>query len=95
MTHEEESEYLTRNSILKLLTDEENETVSMAESAVQLAAGAEYIDLEQLERGVQLASATMTPMGRILPRSAVHQQTWAKILSMLASSQAAAKHLGT
>ncbi len=40
------SEYITRESILKLLSDEEIARISTAETAKALAVGAEYVDLE-------------------------------------------------
>jgi hypothetical protein len=57
--------------------------VSTAESAARLLDGEEYLDLEQLSVGVCRAQSTPTPMGRVLPRSAIHQDTWVKILSQV------------
>ena len=86
MSDAERKEQVTRDSILKLLSDEENARVSTAEAAPRLTEGAEYLDLEHLDRGVQRASATTakTTMGRVLPRSAVSEETWRKILARLA-----------
>jgi hypothetical protein len=76
---------LERESILKLLSDEEVAKVSRAEDAPRLIEGDEYIDLEDLASGVQLAQATpRTAPGRALPRSAVSEGTWAKIVSAVA-----------
>jgi hypothetical protein len=58
MSDAERKEQVTRDSILNLLSDEENARVSTAEAAPRLAEGAEYLDLERLDRGVQRASAT-------------------------------------
>jgi len=69
---------------MNLLSDEEVARVSTAETAARLLDGDEYLDLEQLGDGVRHAQSTPTPMGRVLPRSAVHQDTWNKILSQLA-----------
>ena len=101
MSDAERREQITRDSILKLLSGEENGRVSTAEAAFRLTEGAEYLDLERLDRGVQRASAT-TPkatMGRVLPRSAVSEETWRKILAQLAggnqpSSPARARETG-
>ena len=71
---------MLRDGIMKLLSDEEVASVSTAETAVKLADGDEYVDLEQLDQGVRRAQSSPTPMGRVLPRKAVHQDTWAKIL---------------
>ncbi len=77
---------LKRESILKLLTDAEVAKVSSAEDAPRLVEGDEYIDLEDLGSGVQLVQATpRTAPGRALPRSAVSDGTWAKIVSAVAS----------
>ena len=74
-----------REGIMKLLSHDENARVSNAE-AKPLSAGEEYIDLGDLEAGVQTATAEMTAEDAtaILPRSAVHDQTWKRILAQLA-----------
>jgi hypothetical protein len=86
MSDVERREQVTRDSILKLLSDEENGRVSTAEAAPRLTEGAEYLDLEHLDRGVQRASAVTakSTMGRVLPRGAVSAETWRKILAQLA-----------
>jgi hypothetical protein len=85
MTVAERAEQVARDTLLKLLSDEENAKVSTAETQSQLTEGAEYVDLEHLGRGVQCAKAetTQATMGRILPRSAVRDETWRKILGHL------------
>ena len=88
MTIDVRTEYVTRDSILKLLSDDEVGKVSTAETAARLTDGDEYLDLEQLERGVQVAGGKATPMGRVLPRKAVHQDKWNKILALLATTRA-------
>ena len=74
-----------RDVILKLLSDDENARVSNAEGK-PLAAGEEYVDLEDLAAGVQKASEAMTSdeAANILPRNVVHHETWTKILAQLA-----------
>lgn len=86
MKNDKRSEYVTRDGILKLLSDDEVARVTTAEAAVQLPDGDEYLDLEQLKRGVQRASRANTSMGRVLPRKAVHENTWSKILKQLAAA---------
>ena len=83
MKDEPRAEYLTRDGILKLLSDDEVARVSTAETAEHLADGDEYLDLEQLRRGVRRAGDSSTPMGRVLPRKAVLDMTWSKILAHL------------
>ena len=77
---------MARENILKLLSDEENGKVSQAEGGKGLADGDEYVDLNQLGAGVQVATVTMTKTltGHIVPRSALHDETWKKIVSQLA-----------
>jgi hypothetical protein len=80
MTDAKSTEQVARNTILKLLSDEENARVSTGEAASRLTEGAEYLDLQHLDRGVQRAGITM---GNVLPRSAVSDETWSKILAHL------------
>jgi hypothetical protein len=77
------AELITRDNILKLLSDDEVARVSTAETAPRLASGDEYLDLEQLEQGVRQAGQAGTPMGHVLPRKAVQEGTWRKILAQL------------
>lgn len=77
-------EFVSRDAVLKLLTDEETTRVSTAETRTALAEGAEYLDLEQLDQGVQRArTAVPIPMSDIIPRTAVSDQTWTRILAHL------------
>ena len=78
--------YVTRDSILKLLSDDEVARVSTAETAVNLASGDEYIDLERLDKGGKRAAGkadASSPMGHVLPRKAVREATWAAIVALL------------
>jgi hypothetical protein len=92
MIHDKRSEYVSRDSILGLLSDAEVARVSTAETASSLAKGDEYLDLTNLDRGVQRANGAATVMGTVLPRRAVDLATWGKILSRLeAKPQASTK----
>ena len=82
------SENIARERVLTLLSDDEVASVSTAETATRLLDGEEYLDLEQLERGVQQAKIAGPVMGRVLPRRAVHKDTWSKILTHLTPQQA-------
>ena len=86
MSDAKRAAYVTRDTILMLLSDEENSKVSTAEAASRLTQGEEYLDLEHLDQGVQRAKAATAKatMGHILPRSAVSDETWSKILAHLA-----------
>jgi hypothetical protein len=79
------NDYVTRDRIMNLLSDDETAKVSTAETAKQLTAGEEYIDLTQLDKGVLIASLGKgsPPMGNVLPKSAVHVQTWTNIVAAL------------
>lgn len=86
MMNTQRNEYATRDNLMKLLSDEEVARVSTAETAAQLADGDEYVDLEMLGGGVRKATGKgTTPMGRVLPRKAVLEATWRKILLLLAA----------
>ena len=86
MKDETRTEYVTRNTILKLLSDEEIARVSTAETATQLVDGDEYVDLHKPDEGVRRSLGTNSaPMGDILPRKAVHAHTWRQILGLLSA----------
>ena len=85
MTDAKRAEHVARDTILKLLSDEEIAKVSTAEAASELTEGGEYLDLEHLDQGVQRAkAATTVTMRNVLPRSAVRDETWSKIIAQLA-----------
>ena len=71
----------TRKEILNMLSDNELEIVSNAEQT-RIPEGDEYLDLEHLERGV-LRAEPNTPGKDALPRAAVSDDTWGKILTVL------------
>jgi hypothetical protein len=86
MTTDAKKNTLNRDAILKLLTDAEISKVSTAEGARRLVEGDEYIDLDDLGAGVQLVQAVpRTAPGHALPRSAVADATWAKIVKTVAT----------
>lgn len=71
----------TRREILGMLSDDELRYVSNAEET-RIPEGADYLDLEHLELGVQQAEPN-TSGDHALPRSAVSDDTWTKILAVL------------
>ena len=89
MKNDVRTEYVTRDAVLKLLSDEEIARVGTAETAPSLTEGDEYVDLEAPDQGVRRAAGKPTPMGRVLPRKAVNENTWNKIVSLLARHRAA------
>jgi hypothetical protein len=96
MNNEKRSEYFTRESIMELLSDDEIAKVTTAEGGASLAEGDEYIDLEQLDQGVRTAKggAASTPIGRVISKKAVQEQTWIKVLDHLKSRRIAPVHSG-
>ena len=83
MKNDKRTEYVVRDRILKLLSAAELASVAKAEGEARLADGDEYIDLEQLEQGVRQVPVAGTPTSRMLPRKAVREDTWMKILAVL------------
>jgi len=77
--------HLTRDGLLKLLSDDEVASVNLAETSALLAEGDEYLDLAHLDKGVRLAKGKTTKTGRVLPKIAVQAATWSKLLLQLAS----------
>lgn len=87
MKNDKRTDYVTRDAILKLLSDDEVSAVSAAETAAKLIAGDQYIDLEDLEHGVLTAGNRAVSMGNVLPKKAVQGATWAKILQQIKTPQ--------
>jgi hypothetical protein len=97
MDPQRKNAYLTRDAVLRLLSDEEIANVSMAQTAPHLSAGDEYLDLAQIDDGVQFtlarasfltcAGAPSTPMSHVLPRKSVRELTWYRILNVLLHSR--------
>jgi hypothetical protein len=76
------SRYVTRDAVLKLLTDEEIARVATLEDAESLRVGEEYLDLLHVERGVLRVELGSPPdMGHVLPRSALSDESWARLLT--------------
>jgi hypothetical protein len=72
-----------RKRMLLLLSDDEIACLSNAESAPRVEDGDEYLDLLDLDQGVRQAFGTDTPLGCVLPRKAICEVTWGKIVEML------------
>lgn len=82
MAKKDRTDYVNRNSILNLLSADETARVSNAETAAGLTTGDEFIDLAQIDKGVQRAGKSH-PTESVLPRKAVHESTWNKIVKGL------------
>jgi len=84
-TDEKRKNLITRESILALLSDAEVAKVSRAEGSRSLIEGDEYVDLENLSAGVRQVHESSPPhTDHLLPRSAVSDSTWAKIVRAVA-----------
>jgi hypothetical protein len=83
MTSDAKTRTVTRESILGLLTDDETARVSTAEGSAHLVEGDDYIDLENPASGVHQAHAGARAR-HALPRSAVSDATWSKIVGIVA-----------
>ncbi len=85
-TETKRNDYVTRDAILKLLSDDEVARVSTKEAGPPLVDGDEYVDLAHLNQGVRrMQASTPIKMGEVLPRSAVADKTWSKICARLAT----------
>ena len=84
MINDSRTEYFARDGLLKLIADDEA-SVSADETGARLSDGDEYIDLRRLAEGVRRAQGRAAPMGHVLPRKAVHEATWTRIVMQLAA----------
>jgi hypothetical protein len=83
-----QNDYLTREKIVLLLSDDEVASVATAETAAELSDADDFIDLNKLELGVQRGPRSRTPMGHVLPKRSVHIDTWTKIVAQLPTHSA-------
>ena len=83
MTVDSRRRAVSREEIQSLLSDAEIARVSRAEGDARLVEGDEYIDLEDVAAGVHQVHATSVRPARALPRSAVSEATWAKIVAAI------------
>jgi hypothetical protein len=83
------TEHQTRQNILRLLSDDEVSKVSMAETATRPLEGEEYLDLDDMDRGVRSAHSPTAPMSRLVLRRSVQEDTWNKIRAELVALHAA------
>jgi hypothetical protein len=84
MNPNRQTEVVTRDSVLRLLSEKELAHVSTAESGPSLPDGEEYLDLGHLERGVRRALEKVPPTALVLLRRSVHEKRWNLILAHLA-----------
>ena len=85
MSQDQKKKAITRETILALLSDVEVAKVSSAEGVPRLIEGDEYVDLENIAAGVrQVHASSHVRPGHTLPRSAVSDSTWAKVVRAVA-----------
>jgi hypothetical protein len=77
-----QGEAITRDKILHLLSEAESKSFKTRRAGKVPSVGEDYIDLANLDRGVQNSSCTATPVHALL-KSAVSAETWTKILNSL------------
>ena len=88
MTDPRHAELVSRDVILKLLSDVESGRVSSAEATANLPEGAEYLDLDHTHAGILLFRSGEAPaMGTVVPRSAVSAATWQKIVAQVSTAK--------
>jgi hypothetical protein len=85
----------TREKILMLLSDDEVASASTAETTARPLEGEDYLDLEDLDRGVRSALGSTPTMSHLLLRRSVHKDTWEKILDQLAAHHTAKARTGS
>ncbi|MGO9836667.1 MAG: hypothetical protein ACLP1X_20925 [Polyangiaceae bacterium] len=83
MSPDTKKEAITRDAILALLSDAEVAKVSRAEDEPRLVEGDEYVDLEDPSAGVRQVHAKSASPRSALPRSAVSDSTWARIVAVV------------
>ena len=83
MSPDAKKQAVTREAVLALLSDTEVAKVSRAEGESRLVEGDEYVDLEDPSAGVRQVHAKSARPRNALPRSAVSDATWGKIVSLL------------
>jgi hypothetical protein len=83
MNYDERARPPSYDVVIALLSDDEIANVNIREAAASLSEADEYLDLEQLDRGVRRGPVPPTPICRVLPRRAVREATWANILAWL------------
>jgi hypothetical protein len=85
MSNDRRTESLPREGFWKLISDDEAGSACAVETAVGLSDGDEYLDLRRLAGGVCRAQGTAGATGHVLPRKAVPEDTWTRIVAQLAA----------
>lgn len=83
MQHHKLQGSFDRDAILRLLWADPVAQNAFGAAPTRLNRGDEYLDLQRLADGVQVAVRCMTPTGGELSRKTVAPLTWAKLLTYL------------
>jgi hypothetical protein len=83
MTAPSQPVLFAREHVLQLLSAGELAGVGTADTHTHLRRGDEYLDLEQLQRGVLRADGAVTNLSQVLSRKAINEDTWRRILRQL------------
>ena len=89
MKNKNEYVFISRDNLLKILSDDEATRVRMNGPSAQLGEGDEFIDLTAIELGVQRAGES-NPTD-VLARKALHENTWRKIVTNVNAWKAMAR----
>jgi hypothetical protein len=84
MNNNRQTESSTREDLWRLISDDEVGSARAVEPAVRLSDGDEYLDLRRLVEGVHRARGPAVPTEHLLPRKAVQEDTWTRIVAQLA-----------
>jgi hypothetical protein len=87
-TMKRQPESVTRETILRILSDEEAASVGSETTSTQIEDGDEFIDLGEIEKGVQRSVGSHRQKNLLL-RKAIHENTWRKVTTDLAARQLA------
>jgi len=83
-TMKKQPEPVTRENIVSILSSEEAANVGSETTQVQVRTGDEFIDLAEIDKGVQRAAEPQR-LRNVLLRSALAPNTWQKIITNLAA----------
>jgi hypothetical protein len=83
MHNEQPQSTFDRDGILLALWADPTLQLALRAVPVRFGRGDEYVDLQRLAAGVQVAARSMVPTGGELSRKTVGAVTWAKLLAYL------------
>ena len=83
MLHERSQSTFDRDGILRALWSDPIAQLAFGAAPARLDRGDEYVDLQRLAAGVQVAARGMASTGGMLSRKTVGPLTWDKLLGYL------------